>query len=340
MAKLTSGSLRELPHLDFQSLNGRSVFLSPVWNGEKWRLWVPDGNGNLFELQVEDVADNVYLSSAGAAARSDLYFEFIQLAHQKVCFPEINAIVKSACERICDLAVNAQAVSLLSKQSSTDVDFSWSKHAVLHIESIMVRCRSLLDIVYEMFHCIWCTRVRLLDQDLENLRKSRLPPRKLSKLVLHGDTERNSEEFLSLFAFPQTLASSFASLGKTLSRNRTIRDRIVHGTRAIGHVFITEKGLMVSETDWPYNFFQWDDHHRYNENLVSLKPWIANEINETMQACTAIIHSLASCVDFGPDVFPNHVAFVRSPQNTELLDLLSAVSADQGSVSNSAFWLC
>jgi hypothetical protein len=338
MVKLTREALQELPHLNFESLNGRSVFLSPVWNGENWRLWVPDAKGNLLELKVEDVGDNVYLSSAGAACANDLYLEFIQLAHQKVCFPEINSVVKSACERICDLAVNAQAVSLLSTQSAKDGDFSWSKHAVLHIESIMIRCRSLLDIVYEMFRGIWCARVRLLDQDYENLRKSRQPPRKLSKLVLNADKERTSEEMQGLFAFPPTIASSFALLGKTLSRNRTIRDRIVHGTGASGHVFITEKGLMVSDTDWPYNQFQWADHHRYNENLVSLKPWIANEIQETMQACTAIIHSLASCVDFGPDVFPNHVAFVRSSQSAELLDLLSAVSMDQGSAVNSAFW--
>ena len=338
MAKLTRAASQQLPHLDFDSLNGRSVFLSPVWNGEKWRLWVPDREGSLVELKVHDLSDNVYLSSVGVAAANDLYFEFVQLAHQRVCFPEIIPVVQSACERICDLAVNAQAVSLLSQQSAKDTELHWSKHAVLHIESIMIRCRSLLDIVYEMFHGIWCDRVKLLDQDREKLKKSRQPPRKLSKLVLNGDKERTAEEIQGLFAFPLPLATSFALLGKKLSRTRAIRDRIVHGTGAIGHVFITEKGLMVSDTDWPYNQFQWKDHHKYNENLVSLKPWIANEVHETMQACTSILQSLVSCVDFGPDVFPNHVAFVRSPQSVELLDLLSAVTGDQSTIANSAFW--
>lgn len=96
-------------------------------------------------------------------------------------------------------------------------------------------------------------------------------------------------------------------------------------SRADG-IFVTEKGFCVLPTMRPFSDFPWKAEHYFNENIVSLKPWIAHIIARTIEACSALLLSLANAnaTRLPTEIAEGYRVFLRDPANRALLRLLEA----------------
>jgi hypothetical protein len=108
-----------------------------------------------------------------------------------------------------------------------------------------------------------------------------------------------------------------------------VADGIIHGGSSVELIYVTEKGFCVDPRSKYYNGFPWKPEHYYNPNIVSLRPWIANIVLRTIEACLEIMFSLASEIPFPAAIAPGHQVFIRDPANKALIQLLEV---DQGNL--------
>jgi hypothetical protein len=54
---LTIDELKKLPYLDLSALDGRTVQLMPLWDGNSWRMWV-DAEVGLIEGKIVDALES------------------------------------------------------------------------------------------------------------------------------------------------------------------------------------------------------------------------------------------------------------------------------------------
>jgi hypothetical protein len=120
------------------------------------------------------------------------------------------------------------------------------------------------------------------------------------------------------------MAEQYQSIAPFFSELRRIRDRIVHGGSGFGMIFDTERGFCVNPKTKPFNTFEnWRPEHYYNENLVSVLPWIADTILKTIDACNSLVGTFGSVVQLPPPIAPGYVVFVRGYHNEAFAELLS-----------------
>lgn len=170
---------------------------------------------------------------------------------------------------------------------------------------------------------IWHQRVCLNDQVAETLRKQRKLPDTFSSLCLEEKRRvRTAEEIESRFGLPREMAEQYAAAAPFFFDLRKIRDGIVHGGREFDLIFETERGFCVSPKSAPFSAFQWQTHHSYNENLVSLLPWLSHIILQTIGTCTALMSAFASLISLPEELAPGYRVFVRGPNNDALIQAL------------------
>ena len=58
---LTFDELKKLPYLDLSALDGRTVQLMPLWDGNSWRMWT-DTEVGLIEMKMVDALESAYLA--------------------------------------------------------------------------------------------------------------------------------------------------------------------------------------------------------------------------------------------------------------------------------------
>ena len=170
--------------------------------------------------------------------------------------------------------------------------------------------------------------MRLLDETAEADRRRCNLPETFSKLVLlEKGRPRTASEIEARYRLPRLLAEQYASVAPFFSQLRHTRDAIIHGGCDLGLVFDTERGFCIDPKRAPFSSFRdWQPEHHYNENLVSVLPWIADMILSTIQACNALMEAFASAIRFPPEIAPGYHVFVRGPQNDALLEVLNVHS--------------
>jgi hypothetical protein len=138
------------------------------------------------------------------------------------------------------------------------------------------------------------------------------------------------EEIETQYGLPRALAEQYALIGPFFSRIRLIRDSVIHGGSRFGYIFDTERGFCVNPNISPFSAFgDWRTEHYYNENIVSVLPWIANTILQTIDACSRLASTFISIIRVPPEIAPGYFIFVRGPHNEALVDLLKINSGAQ-----------
>jgi hypothetical protein len=199
------------------------------------------------------------------------------------------------------------------------------RFASTELEYLVTLCRTTFDLLQEMIASIWRTRVRLLDETAESLRRARPLPKTFSKMVLHEKEQlRNAADIEAQFGLPKALAEQYERVSPFFSELRKTRDRIVHGGSGFGMIFDTERGFCVDPKTQPFNTFEnWRPEHYYNENIASVLPWIADTILKTIDACNSLMGAFGSVVQLPPPIAPGYAIFVRGYHNEALAELLS-----------------
>ena len=105
---------------------------------------------------------------------------------------------------------------------------------------------------------------------------------------------------------------------------RDSRDKVVHTGSELGFIFDTERGFCVNPKSRPFSYYpHWSSGHYYNENLVSLLPWVGYVVLRTIDACNRLMAAFCSIIQMPPELAPGLHVFVRGSCNDALLEALN-----------------
>jgi hypothetical protein len=315
--------LQCVPYLKTQANDDRVVNLMPLWDGKKWQMWVPGPDG-LFNVKPIDAGKVDYVARE-RASNSDMRIFFVESMWQRASYPEIRSKIRAICEDFHNLGASIAKLRFIFDSRHELPHGLSSIFANTEIEYLLMLSRSVFDLLQEMIADMWKSRVRLNDPEAEKRRCGRALPETFSKLVLHEKkTPRSSHEIQQDFGLPIRMADEYAKHTTFFSTLRDTRDAIAHDGKSLGHIYETEKGFCVGRNDPPFGSFDgWREEHQFNENVVSVLPWIANIVRQTIGACDGIVTALGQTVRFPDEIAPGYQVFVRGPCTLALSEILS-----------------
>jgi hypothetical protein len=326
---ITIEALGVVPYLETKHLgDGRTVKLMPLWDGQNWRLWLETGE-SLTEAKITDTVEGDYLATI-QASESDLFIPFVHLMWQRLSYPEIVPLIAAISDDFHNMGTSVAKCRFFFDHRKELKPATASRFAHTELEYLLMLCRSVFDLLQEAISITWGQKVRLHDQAAERRRSSRMLPSTFSKIVLiEKRLPRTAAEIAEKFGLPPALAEKYEKLILFFSRLRDARDNVVHGKRGFGRLFDTERGFCVDPAAAPFKEFDgWLPEHRYNENLVSALPWIADTISQTINACTSLMDALASIIQLPSEIAPGYKVFVRGPNNWAMVELFNIHSGE------------
>lgn len=313
MGQIPVAQLREIPFLDVENLNGRTLSCLSFYDGEKWHCWFPIA-ARLVKLESIPV-EAVYFGRA-AESSSDICLEFLNVLSQRASFPEIAPQTNSILDDVHNLGASFEKLHMLYKASIDDGP-RMSRLVTTEIEYLFSTCRSLFDLLQEIIAILW-DKVELRDKDRG---KNHLPTT-FSKMVIADNQTMTADEIRDKRKVPQELAEFYARSAVFFSKLRKNRDRIIHGGKASDLIFSTERGFAVSKTLQPYASFQvWNEDHLLPNDLASLRPVLAHVVVETLDCCEDFANTIQRIIGLQKDVAPGFRLFLRGYHNDELLRL-------------------
>lgn len=323
---VTIESLKSVTYLKTENLtHGRTVSLMPLWDGKSWHLWINTPEG-LMEGKVIDAVQADYVAMA-PAKESDLFIPFVHLMWQQASWAEVCPLIIAISDDFHNMGTSAAKLRHFFDFQRKLPPGASMRFARTELEYLVMLCRSVYDLVQKIIAIIW-KKIELRDPVAERRRRSMTLPDRFSRLVLHEKKRiRTASEIENRFGLPLPLAEQYAKLGAFFSQLRDLRDSVVHGHRSLGYIFDTERGFCVDPKMPPFSLFGgWQPEHYYNENIVSVLPWVASTILQTIGACNSLISVFASIISLPPEVSPGYRIFVRGPHNEALMGLLAVHS--------------
>ncbi|MFG1187347.1 hypothetical protein [Xanthobacter aminoxidans] len=326
MGSISYLELRKIVYLDPQAVDGRSILIMPFWDGSEWHLWTEAPPGSIIKLQIVDAVHSNYIAKE-PVTKSDIYIEFIDLMWQRATWPEINKLMLGIQDDFHLLATSlCKLRHFFDKKDVIDSSII-SSFVKSELEYIVTVSRSVFDLIQEVIAFLWNNCITLSDLERDAIRRRHKLPDKFTKTAIRERGEAKSvEELTDKYAIPISLAEEYHRLSPFYVSLLRIRDKIIHGGGSVETVFATEKGFCVDPKAPAFSEFLWTDEHRYNENLVSLIPWIANIIFGTIDACNRIVGSFASMIAMPREMAPGYRVFIRDPANVGLLQLADVIN--------------
>lgn len=332
MTTIPLDQLNAVPYLDVSRLEGRRVKLMPLWDGRRWRMWLPT-TGRLIETNPIEAVMTDYVG-VGAAKESDLLIPFVELMWQRASWPEVCPLISAICLDFHHMGTSIAKLRHVFRTREIVADQA-TLFAATELEYLLILSRSVFDLLQEIIARIWNGRVRLNEPTAERKRRARALPETFSRIILRDKKQtRTAQDIETTFGLPDVIAGAYADQAAFFSQLRDARDAIVHGSGSgLGYIYSTERGFCVSPHDAPFDqFTQWADAHRYSETLVSILPWLGHIVFGTVFACNALMDAFSAVVVFPPELAPGHHVYVRGPCNDALVEVLGVVRG------TSAWW--
>lgn len=294
----------------------------PVWDGSEWHQWFPKGDGTLIKGKVIDVVKSCYIGKE-AASPSDLWVPFVELMWQRASWPKVTPLISAIGEDFSNLGTSISKLKHFFQTREMAID-SVSAFVETELEYLVILARTIFDLLQESLAIMWNEHTQLLEPESEALRKRNKLPETFSKMTMRDKKDiKTPEEIIQKYAIPPALAEVLIKHAPFFVYLRAIRDKIVHGGSNVSSIFVTEKGFCVSQRDGAFGELPiWNEAHRYNENLVSLLPWLSYIVLHTVEACSEIMAVFSTQIRLPQEVAPEYHVFVRDPNNKAFIDLL------------------
>lgn len=316
--KINRNELTKIPYLKAEVLGDRVPALLPFWDGNEWHMWVPHESG-LMKMVAVDSTHSDYVAREPAKT-SDWFISFVNFMWQRAGWNENAAQIAAIQDDFHCLAASVAKIRHFHRTREMLGDGIAASLAATEIEYITIVARSVFDLLQEGLAATWNGRVKLLD---EGKNKSRKPlPREFRKVIFEGETERTAEQISARFGLPLIVSSEYLKIAPFFMSLRSQRDRIIHGIGKGPLLFCTEKGFCVLNNAKPYAPENPSREQRYNENIVSIHPWIAGVITQTISACNSLVESYSKQIQFPPEIAPGFRVFVRGWNGEALTEFL------------------
>ncbi|MGA2054696.1 MAG: hypothetical protein ABSG88_05265 [Bradyrhizobium sp.] len=317
----------KMPHIDAAALQGRTMLLMPVWDGTAWSMWVDAPPGQLTRVQVVEPIRSNYLATV-PADKYDFQIPLVDFMWQRASWPEVARQIMGVCHDFHQLATIAAKLEHLHETRETIDANLLTSFVQSEVEQLIIVARSIFDLLQEIMAYFWNDRISLQDPAAEATRRPYKSPDTFAKIALNGELPRTADEITQRYGIPPRTSAMYAKNAQFFVSLRKSRDALVHGGSSVDHVFATEKGFCVDPRSKYYNGFVWKAEHYYNENIVSLRPWIAHTVFRTIEACSETMSAFACDVPFPPPIAPAHKIYIRDPANKALVRLLQVDKGD------------
>jgi hypothetical protein len=307
---LDPAALAVMPHLA-PKLDGRTINFASLWDGTRWRDWIPTDNG-LIEIQVVDVAEGGYFAQ-NAARADDLYFEFSDFMWKHASWDPVARWLFSIEENIFRVSASFAKIDhfnefLAGRSERERVEYS--RFVSTEVEYLFGRCRSLFDDLQQVVAQLW-TDVRLLDPELQK-RKKNLPDESFRKAVDRIRAAKQNDE--APYGLPKPLLDAYETVADFFFKLRAIRDELMHRGGRLETIFMVAGGNAVSQDGRLSRLPPKELHVEISEKLVSLRPVIAHLFFRTLNAFNVFAIAFSKVIRFPEDMFPDHHYFLRAPQ--------------------------
>lgn len=304
--------LRAIPYLNVDVLGERVVQLMPYWDGERWRSWVPTGD-SLIPIAIVDVVQSDYVAEKPASPK-DVLIPFVETVWQRASWPEVAPHLSSLIQDLHSLGAVWAKLDVFFRERKRIGDGVWV-FASTEIDYLFILVRSIFDLLQEIIHVLWYSRVRFKDADAEARRTSqKLPkvPKEFSRVVLEGETPLSADAISTKYGLPLPLATVYEAIAPFFIPVRRFRDRVVHGIGTRQIVYVTERGFCVDPRGEPFKQFKvWTESARLNQNLYSLLPLVAHVILTTIDSCNGLFQAFSQMFEFPPEIAPKYHVFTR-----------------------------
>lgn len=301
--RIQLSELSKIPYLEVEDLGEREIPLQPLWDGTRWRQWMPDGHGLVVELENPGFLQGRYFSKEPANKDTDGLFVFLELITKRASFPNIMSFAVAIENDLYNLgAVLWKLDHFFDHTSGTASTYL----ALTELEYVFVVCRSLIDLLQEIVARLW-QRVLL---------NGRPPPKQLPstyrKMLLHGDRILTSDEIANIWGVPASMADFYAGSGAFFLALRQARDRILHRGETHNLIFRMETGFAVMSTAEPFaSLTTWPDSAITGNDLGSLRYLLARLLTQTLQICERFAATFAASIELPADIAPKYRVFVR-----------------------------
>lgn len=315
-------SPKDLPYLNIEALEGRSIPLHSFHDGNRWNLWVPLENGLLQPLQVHDCVEMVYLASKPIRG-SDAYLQFVDFIYKHVDIKHTRSFIAALTSDIFNLGASLRKLDLLRALEDRD---GKSRLVTTELEYLLLLCRSMFDLLQEIISRIWNT-VRLLDTSI----KKRKLPGSFRKVVLYNDIIQSPHEIQKRFGLSPALARWYSECASFFCRLRDVRDAVVHQPIQEPLIYVGNEGFSIGIDSSPLPFremIEWPENVLENGRIGPLNYFVAHFIHETLAACEKFVTAVTQEIQFAPDFAPNYAFFMRSPNLASLLGIRRVLDTD------------
>lgn len=319
--------LRKISYIDADVVQGRTVQLMPLWDGANWHMWFNTGAGVLIEGKIVDAVESDYVAKS-TAKETDLFIPFIHIMWQHVSYPEIVGLITAISDDFHNMGTSIAKLRLFWKFRNEIGNGNEARFASTELEYLVALCRTVFDLLQEIFSSLWANSVRLTSPEDEAFRKGHPLPRTFSKMVLdQKERPRSAEEIIGKFKLPPPLAQQFANAAPFFAQLRRVRDRVIHSGGNFRGVYGTERGFCVNPKSVPFkDFSDWKPEHQYNDNVSTILPWLADLVIKTIETCNGLVATFAQTIVLPPPIAPGYWIFVRGPHNENLASLLQVGS--------------
>lgn len=306
----------KLPHLRTDQLHGRCLLLLPLWDGEKWKMWITRPDGTILPIPVNDAVHSDYLAQ-NAARSDDIYLPFIDFMMQRASWPDVEHWFRAIRDDLHNLGTALAKIDFFFDHRD-DID-GVTRFVATEVEYIFTVCRSAFDLLQETIKRLWADHTHFLDEALRAAKKQL--KKSFSQMVLAGNEPCSAQQIQERFGLLPELAEFYAGAAPFFLQLRDHRDGVIHGGATHEVIFDTERGFAVEDSLEPFaSWGVWRNTEPFNKNgLVSLRPALAHLVYQTFRTCNAFTDAMARTIKFPPEIAPGLRLFIRGQHNAALL---------------------
>lgn len=303
-------ALDDLFHINSENLNQREIPLIPLYEPEheendlNWFLWVIQDSG---VQRIKGGAKEGRYFAKQPESNEDVFFDFLHFYTQHASWPDLMGISARIEDDLRNLATSLSKIALYQHLASKQ-DLDTRRFVVSEIEYIFTLCRSLYDHLQFMAAKSW-THIELNeDRSQEQL------PSSFADMTLKGQ-EPNivpADDLKEKYGLPSILAEFYEDEAEEFAKLRDIRDKIVHKGETFEFIFETEDGYAVKKDMSPFEDYDiWDDEDILENNLVSIWPFLAHIMLQTVSSMDKFGKILQSQVAFPEEIAPGYKVYMK-----------------------------
>lgn len=293
---------------------GRTIWLAPVYLGDKkWDFQYPVGD-KLISLQVHDFARSIYLGTK-KASEEDIENELISLIIQHLNFKENIQIIKPIIDDIFNFQTIKRKLAYYKNCTQLQGNVSGlmiGNFVLTDMEYLFFLSRSFYDLIYNIVVSMFEKIVNL--KDGSKLVDNKLPTT-FRKIILKDNSQtRTAIEIYEKWGLPVWIGEVFESQADFFPKLRWIRDQIGHGNGEIGTIFTSSGEISVKITDKPFNSFKaiWGDKTKFKNDLAPLEVFVDYIIQRTITFSNKVAISIHRNLHQLPEeTFPNLRVIIR-----------------------------